>query len=504
MAVLSSGTWSDTEITTVTPTSTADYVIDSASCPSMANCEVGIVGAATTVPGFVPYDAGTWGAVQPTAHVSSPDEPGTGNTSGLFAISCQSMSDCTAVVWYENYSGLQHFDGTAWRGIDNTLTAAGGGSQEFLAVSCPTSDSCFASSRQNWLYETSALQTQVSVQADQQGPYDVVVSAGVTWPVLSPTSPTPKVSYAFEGEPIDGCTGLTSQGSSPGPVPSCEVLLSGPGSYSFTVSVDSNPYFVSSTSLASGTLRDAYWEIGADGSVYPFGSADDQGGLSGVPLDKPVVGAALTSTAEGYWLVATDGGLFAFGDAAFYGSMGGRPLNQPIVGMAATPDGGGYWEVASDGGLFAFGDAQFYGSMGGRPLNRPIVGMAVTPDGGGYWEVASDGGLFAFGDAQFYGSMGGRPLNRPIVAMTATPDGAGYWEVASDGGLFAFGSTQFYGSMGGQPLNRPIVGMAATPDGGGYWEVASDGGLFAFGNTQFYGSTGGQLIPAPVVTMLAT
>jgi hypothetical protein len=58
--------------------------------------------------------------------------------------------------------------------------------------------------------------------------------------------------------------------------------------------------------------------------------------------------------------------------------MGGTPLNRPVVGMAITPDGGGYWLVASDGGIFSFGDAGFTGSEGGAALNRPMVGMAAA------------------------------------------------------------------------------------------------------------------------------
>ena len=90
---------------------------------------------------------------------------------------------------------------------------------------------------------------------------------------------------------------------------------------------------------------------------------------------------AIMPAGDGYYLVASDGGIFSYRSAQFYGSMGGKPLNKPIVGMAVTADGGGYWLVASDGGIFAFGDAQFFGSMGGKPLNKPIVGMAPTPTG---------------------------------------------------------------------------------------------------------------------------
>ena len=236
-------------------------------------------------------------------------------------------------------------------------------------------------------------------------------------------------------------------------------------------------------------------------------NAPNSGGATGhvqfamLPMNCVV---APDKCSTGYWEVAADGGIFPFGGAQFYGSMGGKTLKAPVVGIAATPDGKGYWEVAADGGIFAFGDAGFYGSMGGKPLNKPVVGITSTPDGGGYWEVASDGGIFAFGDAGFYGSMGGKPLNKPVVGITSTPDGGGYWEVASDGGIFAFGDAGFYGSMGAKPLNAPIVGIASTSDGFGYWEVASDGGIFAYLDAHFYGSMGGKHLNAPVVGMAAS
>jgi hypothetical protein len=238
----------------------------------------------------------------------------------------------------------------------------------------------------------------------------------------------------------------------------------------------------------------SYGIIDAAGGVMTFGGAAYAGDTIGVPLDRPIVGAAVDPNG-GYWLVASDGGIFAFGGAQFYGSTGGLPLNKPIVGMAATPSGAGYWLVASDGGIFAYGDAQFYGSTGSVHLNKPIVGMAATPTGAGYWLVASDGGIFAYGDAQFYGSTGSIHLNKPIVGMARTPSGVGYWLVASDGGIFTYGDAQFYGSSGSLALNQPIVGMASTPDGGGYWLVAQDAGVFTYGDAQFSGSAQSPLHP---------
>ena len=237
--------------------------------------------------------------------------------------------------------------------------------------------------------------------------------------------------------------------------------------------------------MASTPTGNGYWLVHSNGSVEAFGSAANDGDLSGQSLNAPIVAMAATPDGGGYWLVSADGGIFSFGDAYYYGSAGNLQLDSPVVGMAVTPDGKGYWLVASDGDVFSFGDAHFYGSMGAAHLNQPIVGVATDSATGGYWLVASDGGIFSF-DAPFYGSTGGIALRQPIVGMEAGPSGSGYRLVAADGGIFSF-NLPFEGSEGGTPLNQPIVAMAAesTTD---YWLVARDGGIFTFGGAGFYGS----------------
>ncbi len=216
-----------------------------------------------------------------------------------------------------------------------------------------------------------------------------------------------------------------------------------------------------------------YWTTNWLGGVNDYMGAPNYGSLSGVHLNKPILGMAPTPDGQGYWLVASDGGVFSFGDAAFHGSTGSLVLNKPIVGMAATPDGQGYWLVASDGGIFSFGDAGFHGSTGSLVLNKPIVGMAATPDGQGYWLVASDGGVFSFGDAAFHGSTGSLVLNKPIVGMAASQDGQGYWLVASDGGIFNFGDALFEGAIGG--TGASVNGMVVGPSGSSYMLIESNG-----------------------------
>ena len=228
-----------------------------------------------------------------------------------------------------------------------------------------------------------------------------------------------------------------------------------------------------------------YWVAEADGTVAGFGSAQDEGALTGA-LNSPIVGIVATPDGGGYWLVAADGGIFNYGDAAFYGSTGSLRLDKPIVGMAATTDGRGYWLVAADGGIFSYGDAPFYGSMGGAPLDQPIVGLAADPATGGYWEVAADGGIFSY-HAPFLGGTGGLHLNKPIVGMEASPSGDGYRLVASDGGIFTYGQAPFEGSTGGLALVAPVVGMAADDVTNGYWMAAADGGIFTFGGAAYLG-----------------
>jgi hypothetical protein len=233
-----------------------------------------------------------------------------------------------------------------------------------------------------------------------------------------------------------------------------------------------------------------YYEVDTKGDVAAFGSAVCYGALTGLPLNKPIVGMATDPFTGGYWLVASDGGVFSF-HAPFYGSTGAIRLNKPIVGMAADPVTGGYWMVASDGGVFSF-HAPFYGSTGALRLNKPMVGMAVDWNTGGYWLVASDGGVFSF-HAPFHGSTGNIHLNKPIVGIAATSAGSGYRLVASDGGVFT-GHAAFYGSTGGLVLQKPMITMINDDATDGYWLIASDGGVFS-GHAPFFGSAALRSVP---------
>ncbi len=247
-----------------------------------------------------------------------------------------------------------------------------------------------------------------------------------------------------------------------------------------------------------------YWMLGADGKVYPFGSAPTFGDLSGGP-DGSAVGIAPTPDSKGYWIVTTTGHVSPFGSALPLGSVATGTLipGELVTGMAVTPSGNGYIIFTTRGRAVAFGDAPAAGDLTATPLNGPVLGGIVTPSGNGYYMVASDGGIFTFGDAVFRGSMGDKRLNAPVRGLVPTSTGGGYWLVASDGGIFTFGDAPFLGSMGATPLNRPVVGMVRY--GNGYLMVASDGGIFTFTNLAFVGSLGANppIVPISSVAVVA-
>ncbi|HEV8623357.1 MAG TPA: metallophosphoesterase, partial [Acidimicrobiia bacterium] len=243
-----------------------------------------------------------------------------------------------------------------------------------------------------------------------------------------------------------------------------------------------------------------YWMLGAQGGVYPFGSAaglgDGAPGVAAVDLEP-------TPTGRGYWLLEGDGRVRSFGDAAALGDVALDRLSpgEAVSSLSATPSGGGYWVFTNRGRALPFGDAPFLGDVSGLRLNGPVLGSVGTPSGAGYYMVASDGGIFAFGDARFAGSMGGQHLSAPVLSLVPTGTGSGYWLVASDGGIFAFGGAPFRGSMGAQRLARPVVGMVRYADG--YLMVGAEGGIFDFSSAPFLGSLGDNPPAAPIVSVAA-
>lgn len=246
----------------------------------------------------------------------------------------------------------------------------------------------------------------------------------------------------------------------------------------------------------------AYWLVGGDGGVFPFGRGGYAGGMAAHSTNAPIISAAVTPTGLGYWLAASDGGVFAFGDAAWKGSLPGGRLQAKVVAIASTPDGSGYWLAGADGGVFGFGGARYLGGLAGKPLSAPITSITASPTGHGYWLAGADGAVYAFGDAPYLGGIGTQQLQGPIIGMAATRSGRGYWMAGSDGGVYGFGDAPYLGGLSGRP-HSAIVGMARTTTGGGYWLAGIDGGVFGFGEAGYFGSVSGSRLNRGIVAIAA-
>ena len=369
--------------------------------------------------------------------------------------------------------------GAAFDAQTYTYPATAGPSTPTPVTAAATSQTSVAV---HWAASTEAGGSIASYRIYRNGSTLTTVGAAAT--SFTDTGAQPGTTYTYSVAAIDAggqasWPGMANQVTTPGQVQSSP----GSGLPGCSTQLPSGAV-VGAASLEDGS---GYYEVDQYGDVAAFGAAVCYGGMTGTPLNRPIVGMAIDPATGGYWLVASDGGVFSF-NAPFEGSTGGIRLNRPIVGMGATPDGSGYWLVASDGGVFSF-NATFYGGTGLMKLNKPIVGMAVDRSTGGYWLVASDGGVFNF-NAPFDGATGGMRLNQPIVGIDPTSDGTGYRLVAADGGVFTGFNTPFYGGTGLLRLNRPIVTTINDNDGDGYWLVASDGGVFSF-HAPFYGSAAG-------------
>jgi hypothetical protein len=276
---------------------------------------------------------------------------------------------------------------------------------------------------------------------------------------------------------------------------------------------------------ATYTYGQGYLFVGADGSVYNFGTSVYECGGSATSnsqcgtygqLDTSFTGAAYVPNGSGYWLIGPDGGVFAFpiGTQAFYGSMPACHYTSPapIAAIAAFPNGSGYWLMDQDGDVYSMQgysptsgctSGPYYGGVGyecgGGAKSGTLVGITSTPDGGGYWMVSSSGTVYNCGDAQAFSAVS--PAE-PLVGATTNP-GGGFWAAGGDGGVFSFGNAGFQGSLPPTAIDNSVVGIAATSDGGGYWMVASDGGAFVYGDAQFLGDMVPGTLPKPIVGIAA-
>jgi hypothetical protein len=513
--------------------------------------------AGFTEPVVDTYANGSWSS----AEGALPSDTATDSTTphadaNLFAVSCVSVTSCTAIGSYTNTSGnssgyLATLSGTTWSATSIALpSGANPDGSNLTSVSC-TGTFCAAGGSvvvdgdvQPWLV-TVANGSVVSVQGAippssgfgenvemdcpsisqcfgvgfsvDTGNSDFEAPLIEMWNGSSWSDSTPPLPLGTNGNfnqlstvscaSVVNCVAAGILSTPSGDFPLIETYANGAWSGSRApIPSDADP---SSSQFA------LFEELSCPTPAFCMatGGYDGPGGRGLGLVDTFSAGSWTTSTA----LVPSNLTSETSGQASYARTVScASPVACTVSGYYTDTSGNnqgfldtwtgaqGYWLDASDGGIFTYPNNTFYGSTGGIKLNKPMVGMAPTPDGQGYFLVASDGGIFTYGDAQFHGSRGGQPLNKPIVGMATTPDGQGYWLVASDGGIFTYGDANYYGSRGGQPINAPIVGIAATPDGGGYWLVGSDGGIYSYGDALFYGSTGGLKLNKPVVGMAAS
>jgi hypothetical protein len=458
---LADGSWS------TTPPATADASLLGVSCAvSITNCvAVGGVGLGNAGQYLIDTLAGGKWMVQ------SPASPGSSSAGTVLTdVSCATSTACVAVGGYggSGLTGSGEQAGSEVLSNGTWVMSAPSGNpvapQVLSGVSCPDDMNCVAVGRS---------------------------AAGR--PLLERYT-----NDSWQGTAVPGVVGVSGAGLeriSCGTPVWCQAA--GGGLEASFVNKSATPIAVPFVATAAIPTQ-GYWEVGTDGGVFSFGTANYQGSTGGTKLVAPIDALASTPDGGGYWLAAEDGGVFAFGDASYYGSMGSTHLAKPIIAMASTPDGHGYWLVALDGGVFAFGDAKYYGSTGAMKLNRPIVGIAADPVTGGYWLVGQDGGVFSF-NAPYLGGTGKLALNAPMESIAATPDGGGYWMVSDDGGVFTFGDATFFGSLGGHKTPYPIASISPTSDGGGYFLTALNGAIFDFGDAQFYGDAVGQRLNGFIV-----
>jgi Cu/Zn superoxide dismutase len=309
----------------------------------------------------------------------------------------------------------------------------------------------------------------------------------------------------------------------------------------------------------------------------PDGTTQDTGD-SGPPAACGVVSPGRATLPAGYVLVAADGGVFTFGEAVFRGSRAGQPVNRPIVGIALTPGGDGYYLVSADGGVFTYGDAAFAGSTGGKLLNAPIVSIAALPfdaraalvdtrgvtigtvrlrEAADYVRVEAgarnlSGGFHAFavhsaglcdpataftkaaghlgasdtvahpnhpGDmpallaGQDETTVGVMRTDRYRMADLLDADGSA---IVIQAGADNFANvpdrysppadqtTKDTGDGGSRIACGPVTGRNNGTGASGYWLVASDGGVFNYGDAPFLGSTGSLKLNRPIVALAPT
>ncbi len=400
----------------------------------------------------------------------------------LTSVSCPSTGFCVAVDNGQNGTANEGdaytWDGTSWSAPSPIDTQNGGGSQ-LNGVSCTSTSFCVAVGNAGEVLSYNGTTWSSPQVVDDQSPLSEISCASTTLCVAT-------INAANSDPQLGGV--VVDQGGT-WASPQMIDIASNAGERDFaSVTCPSTTFCVAgdhfgdlyylgtpgstTTTTAAPASGPGYWLLGADGTVYPFGSGKN---VTGDATNAAGAAVAITSTPDGlgYWVALANGTLDNFGDAPAL-TVSGSVTAGSVVAIASTKDGKGLWMATSGGQVLVAGDATSYGSpaQSGINLAKGVVAMTVTADGKGYWLLGGDGGVFSYGDASFFGSSGqinpGAPAggsnsfvpNKPITAIVATATGKGYWMVGADGGVFAFGDAGFVGSLGGGNTSSPIVGFA--------------------------------------------
>jgi hypothetical protein len=91
--------------------------------------------------------------------------------------------------------------------------------------------------------------------------------------------------------------------------------------------------------MAATSDGGGYWLVASDGGIFNFGDAPFEGSAGSSVLGAPMVGMAATPDNGGYWLATANGEIYNYGDTQNFGSpaASGITLNKPIVGIAVSP-----------------------------------------------------------------------------------------------------------------------------------------------------------------------
>ena len=92
MAVLSGGVWTDSKITSVTPSGTGAYAVGAVACVGAGTCIVSVLPPASSVAGTTLYQSGKWSPLSALADVPAPSEPSLGTPAGVPSLTCLSTT----------------------------------------------------------------------------------------------------------------------------------------------------------------------------------------------------------------------------------------------------------------------------------------------------------------------------------------------------------------------------------------------------------------------------